>query len=172
MNSAGAGEGVPLRAAGDCALYVSLLMSPDESFRLLAPMRQQQVHLRLCGEALDVWTTYAAQHSPIRYTDSVVGMRHEVDVLLPRDALRSAQSCTDLADVQGRYREPIVAMQDDDLEFPDPIEFAYYAIYNCFRRHVLGEQIDPWLIVNQALSSLNDEALWAPRLAAAIAATS
>jgi hypothetical protein len=99
-------------------------------------------------------------------------MRHEVDVHLPHDALRSANTGEDLADVEGRYREPIVAMQDDDLEFPDPIEFAYYAVYNCFRRHVRGEGIDPWLIVNQALSSSKDEASLSPRLAAAVAAAS
>ena len=145
-------------------------MTPAESFRRLPPERQRRVHLRLCQEALGVWTEYAAEHAPIRYTDSLVGMRHEVDVHLPHDALRSANAGADLADVDNRYREPIVAMQDDDLEFPDPIEFAYYAIYNCFRRHAREEEIDPWLIVNQALSSVDDEASWSPRLTAAVAA--
>jgi hypothetical protein len=147
-------------------------MPPAESFRLLAPEHQRQVHLRLCGEALRVWMAYAAEHSPVRYADSVVGMRHEVDARLPHDALRSARSGADLADVQRRYQEPIAAMQDCDLEFPDPIKFAYYAIYNCFRRYALGEEIDPWVIVNQALSSIDDEASWSPRLTAAVAAAS
>lgn len=147
-------------------------MTPAESFRLLTPERQRKVHLRLCDESLGVWRAYAAEHAPLRYADSVVGMRHEVDARLPHDALRSAQNGADIADVQDRYREPIAAMQDDDLEFPDPVEFAYYAIYNCFRRHALGEQIDPWLIVNQALSSIDDEASWSPRLTAAVAAAS
>src|SRR4051794_19128562 len=101
-------------------------MAPAESFRRLTPGRQRQVHLRLCEEALGVWAAYAREHSPLRYSDSVVGMRHEVDVRLPHDALRSAHAGADLADVKGRYREPIVALQDDDLEFPDPIGFAYY----------------------------------------------
>jgi hypothetical protein len=90
-------------------------------------------------------------------------MRHEVDAQLPHDALRSAQAGSDLADVQSRYREPIVAMQDDDLEFPRPIKFAYYAVYNCFRRHALVEEIDPWLIVNQVRASIEDERSWLPR---------
>ena len=63
-------------------------------------------------------------------------------------------------------------MQDSDLEFPDPIKFAYYAIYNCFCRYALGEEIDPWVIVNQALLSIDDEASWSPRLTAAVAAAS
>ena len=147
-------------------------MTPADSFRQLTPERQRQVHLRLCEEALGVWRAYVAQHSPIRYMDSVVGMRHTVDVDLPHDALRSAIAGADLADVDSRYGEPIVAMQDDDLQFPDPVLFAYYAIYNCFRRHALAEQIDSWLIVNQALSSIDDEASWSPRLTAAIEATS
>jgi hypothetical protein len=147
-------------------------MAPAESFQRLTPERQRQVHLLLCEEALGVWNAYAAEHAPIRYSDSVVGMRHKVDLRLPRDALRSAQAGTDLADVERRYQEPIVAMQDDDLEFPRPIKFAYYAIYNCFRRHALANEIDAWLIVNQALASIDHECSWSQRLTAAIAAAS
>jgi hypothetical protein len=145
-------------------------MAETETFRELTREQQRQVHLRLCEEALGVWVAFAAEHAPIRYTDSVVGMRHEVDVLLPRDAIRSAHAGVDLGDVQGRYLEPIVAMQDDDLSFPDPVMFAYYAVYNCFRRHACAEAIDPWLIVNQALASVNDEGSWPRRLMAAVAA--
>lgn len=59
-------------------------------------------------------------------------------------------------------------MQDDDLTFPDPIEFAYYALYNLFSRYTQQEPIDDWLIVNQALSSEEDESQWQLLLAAAI----
>lgn len=147
-------------------------MTPAESFRQLTSERQREVHFRLCEEALGAWSVYAAEHLAIRYTDSVVGMVHEVDVALPNDALRSARAGVDLATVQGRYVEPIIAIQDDDLQFPDPIEFAYYALYNCFRRYALGEEIDAWLIANQALSSIDDEGSWSQRLSAAVAAVS
>jgi hypothetical protein len=72
------------------------------------------------------------------------------------------------ADVQARYREPIVALQDDDLELPEEIEYAYYAVYNLFLRHGLAEPIDDWLIVNQAVSSLgvSAEDAWAAALEA------
>lgn len=147
-------------------------MTPAESFGQLGAGRQRQVHLFLCDEALEVWMNYVLGRGPIRYADSVVGMQHQVDAELPADALRCARAGADLADVESRYGEPIVAMQDDDLTFPDEVAFAYYAIYNCFRKHVCGEDIDPWLIVNQALSSIPDEALWMPRLSRAMTARS
>jgi hypothetical protein len=97
-------------------------------------------------------------------------MRHEVDATLPADALRSARAGADIANVQRRYEEPIVALQDDDLSFPEPVEFGYYGIYTCFRKYVNGMEIEPWLIVNQALSSDDDSDSWALRLEQAIAA--
>ena len=147
-------------------------MTPAEAFAALAPHRQWRVHLALCGDALEVWTKYAQTHAPLRYADSVVGMQHEVDVSLPAAALDSAGAGEDLAHVARRYEEPIAALQDGDLTLPREIQFAYYAIYHCFLKHAAGEPIDPWLIVNQALSSNNNnEASWAPRLAQAMAAS-
>jgi hypothetical protein len=52
-------------------------------------------------------------------------------------------------------------MQDDDLEFPDRVEFAYYSIYNLFNRYVSGRIDDDWLIVNQALSAHGEGADYA-----------
>ncbi|WP_067685854.1 hypothetical protein [Nocardia jejuensis] len=139
-------------------------MTPRELFFQLGADRRRQVHLSLCQDALTTWVAYAgAARSPLRYRDSVVGMRHRVDVELPADALRSACAGVDLADIATRYLEPITALQDDDLTFPDPVEFAYYAIYNCFRKYVVGEDISEWLIVNQALSA-HDDAEAASRL--------
>jgi len=144
-------------------------MTPAESFGQLGADRQRQVHLSLCEAALETWMKYVRLRAPLRYADSVVGMRHEVDIGLPADALRSARAGVDLANVESRYSEPIVAMQDDDLTFPEPVKFAYYAIYNCFRNHACGEDIDPWLIVNQALSSDDNKDSWVPRLTDAMA---
>jgi hypothetical protein len=146
-------------------------MTLADSFRLLTPEQQRNVHLLLCEEALRIWDAYAARHAPIVYYDSVVGMRHQVDVGLAHDALRSARLGTDVEGIQERYLEPTVAMQDDDLVFPKTIEFAYYAIYNCFCKHACGDDVDPWLIVNQAISADDNEAAWSQRLTAAIAAS-
>ncbi|MFD3702242.1 hypothetical protein ACFWUP_03785 [Nocardia sp. NPDC058658] len=129
-------------------------MTQRARFEELEPDQRRQVHFALCQDALATWTAFA-QRKPreLRYRDSVVGMRHRVDVELPADALRSAYVGRDLAEVGDRYLEPLTAMQDDDLSFPDPVEFAYYSISNCFRKYVRGDDIADWLIVNQALSA-------------------
>jgi hypothetical protein len=60
-------------------------------------------------------------------------------------------------------------MQDKDLEFPGTVEYAYYSIYNLFKKYAALADIEDWQIVNQALSSEPDESLWAPLLEAAMA---
>jgi hypothetical protein len=124
----------------------------DQFFALDADGRRA-VHLQLCRNALRVWEAYAAQHAPITYHDSVVGMHHVVEVDLPAAALACAERGERGDSIEYRYREPIVALQDDDLEFPPEIEFAYYAVYNLFRTYCRGITIDDWLIVNQALAA-------------------
>ena len=109
-----------------------------------------------------------ASRQEISYRESVAGTHQNVDVQLPEDAFASAKAGGDLAKFEMRYREPITAMQDCDLTFPDHIEFAYYSLYNLFLRYALGEQIDDWLIVNQALSSEDTEDLWRKLLQDAI----
>ncbi|MGW5106690.1 hypothetical protein [Nocardia sp. NPDC004123] len=143
-------------------------MTPRQLFLQLGADRRRQVHLSLCEDALPIWLGYVrGEPARLRYRDSVVGMRHHVDVELPTDALRSARAGVDLADIGSRYLEPITALQDDDLVFPDPVEFAYYAIYNCFCKYVRGDDIPDWLIVNQALS-VHDHSEVASRLTRAI----
>lgn len=70
-----------------------------------------------------------------------------------------------------RYQEPIAAMQDDDLIFPDNVAFAYYSIYNLFERYVTSRNIDEWLIANQALSSNGEGTDYASILSEAISKT-
>jgi hypothetical protein len=67
-------------------------------------------------------------------------MRHEVDLDLPRRAReeieRAVREGSDTVDAKATdrdYAEPIVAMQDEDLDFPAAIELAYHAIYNLHR---------------------------------------
>ena len=89
--------------------------------------------------------------------EGVCGTRQVVDERLPEDALASARSAQGVEGVGARYGEPITAMQDGDLSFPEPATFAYYAIYNFFRRYGLREEIDDWLLVNQAISSEEED---------------
>lgn len=126
----------------------------------LTPEGKLMVHIFICEYALSKWKLYIKEKSPIEYCDTVIGMYHVVDGLLPGDALVSVKAGKDLSDVASRYGEPIVAIQDDDLVFPEHIKYGYYAIYNCFRKYVLNDNIDDWLIVNQAISSETDSGKW------------
>lgn len=143
-------------------------MASTHPFFQLGATSRRLVHLALCEDAVRTWNEYV-QGNPaaLHYRDSVVGMRHHVDIALPADALRAARAGVDDADVDGRYLEPIAALQDDDLTFPDSVELGYYAIYNCFRKYVSGEDIQDWLIINQALSVHHDSEV-AGRLTRAI----
>ncbi|MGW5436246.1 hypothetical protein [Nocardia asteroides] len=130
-------------------------MASRHPFFQLGAGGRRLVHLSLCEDALLVWNDYVrGEPAALRYRDSVVGMLHRVDVELPGDALRAARAGEDLAEIGKRYLEPIAALQDDDLAFPDSVELGYYAIYNCFRKYVRGDDVSGWLIVNQALSVL------------------
>ena len=59
-------------------------------------------------------------------------------------------------------------MQDDDLVFPENITNAYYAVYNLFKKYGQDEDVDDWLIVDQALASEDDSEAWARLLQRAI----
>jgi hypothetical protein len=139
-----------------------------QQFLALSPKQKRAVHLWLGECALAKWDAYVMARGKMRYIETVCATRQTVDATLPRDALVSARQGRDIANVEERYGEPIVAMQDDDLEFQDSAEFAYYSLYNLFRKYVALEDIDDWLIVNQALSSETDETQWSVLLEAAI----
>jgi hypothetical protein len=144
------------------------MSSLREQFMALVPGQRRIVHLSLCEHALAQWTAYTRSRGQISYTETVCGTTHAVDAVLPKDAFECALQRRDVANVHERYCEPLVSLQDGDLEFPDAIEFAYYSVYNLFRKYTGIEEVDDWLIVNQALSSETDETRWAPLLAAAI----
>ena len=115
------------------------------------------VHARLCARAVAAWQRYLAAEGELSYTDSVIGMFHTVEARLPADAwvcVFGRPRTGSLKEIEYRYREPTVALQDGDLELPDPIYYGYCAVYNAFLKYAVGRPIDDWLIVNQALSVL------------------
>lgn len=164
MAAAGVIEGEQLSAAE----RVSAMEDLRAAFLALDRGRRCQAHVHVCRHALGVWEAYAHDHAPFEYVDSVVGMLHRVDTTLPRDAFESVRASGDRLSIAYRYQEPIAALQDQDLELPSHIEFAYYAIYNLFQRYVAGAPIDDWLIVNQALASEPDPERWRPLLGDAL----
>jgi len=143
-------------------------MTLAEEFLALSPDRRRIVHERLVEHALDKWKAYARSRGAISYQETVIGTVQTVDTSLPEHALAAVRSGVGIADVDARYGEPIAAMQDKDLYFPDAVEFAYYAIYNFFRKYGLKQEVDDWLIVNQAGSSEENEKKWAGVLKKAI----
>jgi hypothetical protein len=131
-----------------------------DEFSALNPEQRRSVHFSLCEHALEKWNLYAQAHGQIKYIESTAGTRQVVDQELPFDALTAARRGFDAGNVANRYEEPITALEEDDLAFPEAITFAYYAIYNLFNKYVQKDVIDDWLIVNQALSAEDDDALW------------
>ena len=101
-----------------------------DQFLELRPDQRRVVHFALCEYALHKWTRYASAQGRIQYIESVVGTQQEVDIQLPVDALDAAKK--------------------------EDVKFAYYALYNLFRKYAQREVVDDWLIVNQALSSEKD----------------
>lgn len=130
-----------------------------EVFENLSSAEKKQVQRELCKRALSEWDIYCAKGKGLQYRDSVVGMKHKIDIALPKRAYEAACNGTECAEVTESYQEPIVAMQDMDWEPPEKIEYAYYAIYNFYRKHAKNSDIDDWLIVNQALSSQPDDSM-------------
>ncbi|MDP2875745.1 MAG: hypothetical protein Q8O00_06135 [Holophaga sp.] len=118
---------------------------------------KKSVHIHLCEKVLLLWNSHFPLGNSFTYQETVAGTIQTLDIDLPKDALASVRAGHDIANVEMRYVEPIVAMQDCDLELPDSIEMAYYSIHNCFKLHILGATVDDWIIVNQALSALGDD---------------
>lgn len=143
-------------------------MNIVEKFLALDFDRKREVHFELCKNALRVLDEYFAQNHLIEYVESVVGTYQKVDINLPKDALISSLTGSDELDVARRYSEPLASLQDDDLVFPDHIEFAYYAVYNLFQKYVSNREIDDWLIANQALSAEVNSEIWEKLLKEAI----
>ena len=115
-------------------------MTPTDilgAFRALPLYRRYDAMRMACSYALDVWDRYVKQGEPVVYIDGVVGMRHVVDMGLPERAIAAvdrklAGDSPDPKLIWDAYKEPISALQDDDLDFPQEIASAYYAIYNLF----------------------------------------
>src|SRR5687767_2545789 len=101
-------------------------------FVALPAAGRRRVLIELCGRALEVWEERYPVGSQINYFETVAGTSQSVDVGLPREALCVLKGEGVDANIAERYLEPMVALRDRDLELPDPVEFAYYCIYNAY----------------------------------------
>lgn len=95
------------------------------------------------------------------YVDSVVGMRHTLDLGLPGRAIDWVRAVVNGdeagsgAALLAAYREPIAALHDEDLVLPNTIELAYYAVYNLTRGIEAGPRGVQWLAIaiDQAIAA-------------------
>ncbi|WP_426113845.1 hypothetical protein [Massilia sp. PWRC2] len=63
------------------------------------------------------------------------------------------------------YREPLAALQDDEVALPEKALFvaliaalfAYYAIRNLLTAHALHRPLDRSLVIDQALAAISEE---------------
>lgn len=128
--------------------------------RLLALSEDDRIDALVvaCEPALVAWTTWALRVKP-SYVDSVVGMRHVVDVdLLARalDEVRRRHDRPDVAKTIHDFVEPIVALQDGDFELDDRMQYAFYAIYNLHRIvFEPSDHVTVALVLNQATAAIS-----------------
>jgi hypothetical protein len=132
---------------------------------------RRSVHFILCDHALKVRYLFVSTFDDLVYIESIVGTRQVFDKQLPYHALEAARQGKKNDDIARRYLEPVAAMQDGDLDFPENIAFSYYTIYNLFQKYAQDQPIDDWLIVNQALAANKNESSFSRLLTDAIKST-
>ena len=131
------------------------------AFHALPEYRRFEALRLACADALEVWRRYRKDGKPLEYRDGVVGMRHTVDDRLPERALDEIDRYlrgqpVDPTATDTEYSEPIVAMQDDDLDVPRPVAQAYYAVYNLYRIVFrLPHAADDQVVLDQVAGSLD-----------------
>ncbi|MGB3295591.1 MAG: hypothetical protein WBB01_21615 [Phormidesmis sp.] len=128
-----------------------------KAFHELPITEKQSIHLCLGEYALSKWCEYGAPRQQINYVETVCGTDQTVDIELLTDAFCAACEGSDTRNVAYRFREPISALQDGDLTFPESITYAYYALYNLFQKYAEQKPVNDWLVVTQALSIEADE---------------
>ncbi len=116
--------------------------------------RQREINLCLCESALLVWEKEFPSDG-LEYKESVCGTIQRLEAKLPSKAIASVRSMNDVGGVEESYNESVAALQDEDFDLSEKLEFAFYAIYNAFNLYICKKAIDPWLIANQALSAID-----------------
>src|SRR5262249_187091 len=109
--------------------------------------------------ALHVWMRCGPDE--LVYHDSVVGVRHELDVQLPHRVVEELEGATAtntsprLEDAKAAYSEPIVALRDDDIDLARAAERADRAIF-VLSELALGRDVEPGVVLSRALECHDD----------------
>lgn len=136
------------------------MKSTRELLLALSPDAMRRAHLAACRYSLTAWEAFCREGKGLSYTDSVVGMKHAVDRKLPLRAFKAVLEDSPNWKIGSDYSEPIVALQDFDWEPPRHIEYAFFSVFNLYKKYCEKESIDDWLIFNQAISSEVDDSRW------------
>ena len=125
-------------------------------FKNLSADETKKAHVRACAYSVSAWDKFCANGRNLTYKDSVVFLTHSVDKSLLNSALQAVidNHSDGLLD---SFLEPINALEEMDWTPGQNIEYAFYSIYNLYKKYCHKEEIDNWLIINQALSSESDE---------------
>ncbi len=121
--------------------------------------------------AMPIWTRFAEKDDR-SYVDGVVGLRHVISATLPQEALaimkaelsqpghcRSETGAAALKALSHEFVEPIVALQDDDWELPEPVRLVFFAHSNLLeylngKTIFYGGESALYVVVNQTIDAL------------------
>src|SRR6476620_4106886 len=151
-------------------------MTLQEICDTLSEQKQVQLAVNLTKHALPVWDDYA-QHHPLSYRDTIVGLTHTVPKQLLADTIRAIEIYLSVPKLFRRlkrkdkllklyscFSDPVIALRDTDWELPHPVEKAFYSIYNLLaaivdeKKTVFGVSTI-YVSINQAIDSLETSAI-------------
>ncbi|HEY0031551.1 MAG TPA: hypothetical protein VGC65_12375 [Bacteroidia bacterium] len=137
----------------------------------LSTDQQYKLAIRLTKLTLSIWEKYADQHE-LKYTDTVVGMHHNVPRQLLKDSIAAVEKYLltnifvrlfnnrgKLLDLHDQFTDPIVALQDCDWELPNEVNKTFYSVYNLLEtvigksQTVFGDSTI-YVSINQAIDAL------------------
>lgn len=144
-------------------------MNLEEYCASLPYDKRFKIAIKLCRRALRIWEKYCETNS-LDYTDTVVGMHHEVRSELLSDTIEFC-SAAESENVPGppvvsvkykklvdEFSDPVTALQDGDWSLPYPVERTFYAVYNLlqslYKEKTAFLQQTHYLVINQAADAL------------------
>jgi hypothetical protein len=143
----------------------------EELMQGLPIRRQLEAAVHFAALGLPIWEEFAAQDA-LTYIDGVVGVQHTISATLPArvhaiaqrhlagdPSLDSEEGQATLKVLKHEFIEPIVALQDDDWDLPEPVKLIFYAHSNLLEHlsgaveSVFGESL-LYVTVNQAVDGI------------------
>jgi len=148
-------------------------MTLEQLCETLSEDEQIRLAIELITISFPIWKEFA-QSNTLSYRDTVVGLKHNVPKELLEDTIREienylstsamirkAKHQQNLLKLFSYYRDPVVALQDIDWEFPYIPERIFYSVYNLIRS-IVEEKLKVFTIsvsINQAIDAIQNAGL-------------